>query len=78
MHNEFFNVKESGVSNVGTGELKSFLEVAMEVAERYNAKIMTIPFPQRLKDHYQYYTCADMTKLNNTFMRNINSMKLRK
>lgn len=66
VHKEFFKVNESGIWNIGTGEPKSFLEVAMEVAEKYNAKIKTVPFPKHLKGHYQEYTCADLTKLKNT------------
>lgn len=48
----------SGLFNVGTGEPKSFMQVAEEVASRYNAKIKVIPFPESLKSHYQTYTCA--------------------
>lgn len=66
LHKQFFNIKESGVWNFGTGYVKSFLDVAEEIAKKYNATIETIPFPEHLKEHYQYYTCADLTKLKNT------------
>ena len=66
LHKKFFNVKKSGVWNFGTGKTKSFLDVANEIAEKYDADIETIPFPKHLKEHYQYYTCADLTKLKNT------------
>lgn len=66
LHKEFFNVKESGVWNFGTGKTKSFLDVANEVAEQYGGTIEEIPFPEHLKEHYQYYTCADLTKLHAT------------
>jgi len=66
LHKKFFNVKESGVWNFGTGFTKSFLEVAQEIAKQYIAEIETIPFPEHLKEHYQYYTCADLTKLRAT------------
>ena len=66
LHKKFFSIKESGVWNFGTGETKSFLDVAKEVAEVYDAEIEEIPFPEYLKEHYQYYTCADLTKLKNT------------
>jgi ADP-L-glycero-D-manno-heptose 6-epimerase len=49
-----------GVWNVGTGEVKSFLEVA----ESFNVPIKTIPMPDNLKGSYQSYTCADITELN--------------
>lgn len=55
----------SGIFNVGSGTPRSFLDVARDVAFLYNAKIETIPFPEHLKQHYQKYTCADMTRLNN-------------
>lgn len=57
-HLEYLGGDNFGVFNVGTGSPKSFLEVAQEVALIYNAKIETIPFPEHLKEHYQYYTCA--------------------
>ena len=63
VHKTFFNVKESGIWNVGTGAARSFQEVAETVAEKYNAKIEYIPMPNNLKDSYQAYTCADVTKL---------------
>jgi ADP-L-glycero-D-manno-heptose 6-epimerase len=57
-HLEFLDKKTSGIYNIGTGKTKSFFEVATEIAKLYDAKIETIPFPQHLKKHYQYYTCA--------------------
>jgi ADP-L-glycero-D-manno-heptose 6-epimerase len=56
---------ENGVFNVGTGKTKSFLNVANEIAEKENAKIVEIPMPDILKNSYQKYTCADMTKTRN-------------
>ena len=61
-HLKFLDVKESGVWNVGTGQPRSFMSVAKE----FNVPISTIPMPDILKDSYQKYTCADMTKYNNT------------
>lgn len=58
-HIKFFNTKESGVWNVGTGSPKSFLDVA----KSFNVPIDTIPMPKVLKDSYQKYTCADLTKI---------------
>lgn len=53
----------SGTYNVGSGYARSFLEVARDIALLYNAKIEMIPFPEHLKAHYQYYTEADISKL---------------
>jgi ADP-L-glycero-D-manno-heptose 6-epimerase len=61
-HLKFLNVKESGIWNVGTGKPRSF----MSVAEEFGVPITTVPMPAILKDSYQRYTCADMTRYNNT------------
>ena len=61
-HKKFFDVMESGVWNIGTGKPVSFEEVARNIAEKYGAKIEYIPMPEKLRDSYQAYTCADMTK----------------
>ena len=63
-HLKFLNVKESGVWNIGTGTTKSFLDVAHSIAPPEHIK--EIPMPDVLKNNYQAYTCADVTKLNNT------------
>jgi ADP-L-glycero-D-manno-heptose 6-epimerase len=60
-HERFLNEKVCGVFNIGTGEPKSFMKVAEEVATKYSAKIEAIPFPDHLRGQYQKYTCADMT-----------------
>jgi ADP-L-glycero-D-manno-heptose 6-epimerase len=59
-HLAFLNVKQSGVFNIGTGETKSFYEVA----EQFGVPIEEIPMPEHLKSSYQTYTCADMTRTN--------------
>jgi ADP-L-glycero-D-manno-heptose 6-epimerase len=64
-HLKFLNVKESGVWNVGTGQPRSFMDVARE----FDVPITTIPMPDILKDSYQRYTCADMTRYNNTLSK---------
>jgi ADP-L-glycero-D-manno-heptose 6-epimerase len=66
-HVRFMELKVSGIWNVGTGKAKSFLDVAGEVAEKYNASIEYIPFPEHLKHSYQRYTCADMTDFNKVY-----------
>lgn len=64
IHKKFFNIKESGIWNVGSGKPKSFKQIAEEVSQQYPAKIVEIPFPEELKSQYQTYTCADLTKIN--------------
>lgn len=63
VHKKFFDVKETGIWNIGTGKPKSFRQVAEEIAEQYSAQIIEIPFPEHLKNQYQHYTCANLTKL---------------
>lgn len=64
-HKRFFEVQESGIFNVGTGKSKSFLTVAEEIAAQTGAKIRTIPMPDRIRQNYQWFTCADITKTKN-------------
>lgn len=64
-HIDFFNVKESGIFNVGTGKTMTF----MEVARKITSNIETFPMPDILKDSYQKYTCADMTKTHDTLRK---------
>ena len=61
-HLKFLDVKESGIWNVGTGQPRSF----MAVAEEFKVPITTVPMPDILRDSYQKYTCADMTRYNTT------------
>jgi len=62
-HIDFFDVKKSGIWNVGTGKAKSFFDVAQEIG----GAIEWIPMPENLKASYQTYTCANMDKTNITF-----------
>jgi ADP-L-glycero-D-manno-heptose 6-epimerase len=64
VHNRFFDVKESGIWNVGTGCPTSFESVARVIAAEYDAKIEYIPMPDDIKNQYQKYTCADLTNLS--------------
>jgi ADP-L-glycero-D-manno-heptose 6-epimerase len=57
---KFLDIKENGIWNVGSGKPKSFYEVA----QLYNVPIVEISMPENLKNSYQSYTCADLTKLN--------------
>lgn len=64
LHERMFDVKDSGIFNVGTGTAISFDSVAKAIAKKYNANIEYIPMPQELKAQYQEYTCANLDKLN--------------
>lgn len=56
---------DSGIYNVGTGEAHSFedLTLAVFMAMGIDANIDYIDMPEDLREKYQYYTQADMTKL---------------
>lgn len=57
----------SGIFNLGTGYATSFETVARSIAEKHGARVEYIPMPDNVKNQYQSYTCADMTKLNKLF-----------
>jgi len=70
-HLKFLKVSASGVFNVGTGKTKSFYEIA----EQFGVPIEEIPLPEQLRNSYQRYTCADMTKTSqvlNVYSTSIN------
>ncbi|KKK84627.1 hypothetical protein LCGC14_2781460, partial [marine sediment metagenome] len=56
-------VTESGIWNVGTGRAVSFADVAKTISEKYKIPIEEIPMPENLREQYQEYTCADLTKI---------------
>ncbi len=60
------DIEENGTWNIGTGQTRSFLDVAQEKANQYGALIERIPFPEHLAYSYQTHTCADLTKLQQT------------
>lgn len=58
------NPHVSGIFNAGTGQAQSFNDVASAViAAHKTGAIKYIPFPEHLKNHYQSFTQADLTKL---------------
>lgn len=65
IHKRMMKSERSGIWNVGTGHAISFQQVAEKIAKRYDAKIEYISMPKELEAHYQKYTCADTTKLDN-------------
>ena len=57
--------KNSGIYNLGTGESRTFLDVAKSVFKSLDKKenINFIPTPLSIRDSYQYFTQANMGKL---------------
>jgi ADP-L-glycero-D-manno-heptose 6-epimerase len=64
LHEKMFNVKQSGIFNVGTGRPVSFETVANCISKKYGVVINLIEMPEELKSQYQTYTCANLDKLN--------------
>ena len=54
----------SGIYNVGTGNARSFSDIANIISSLTGAKIKEIAFPQHLIGKYQEYTCSDNAKIN--------------
>ena len=63
-HKKFFNVGESGLWNVGTGNTISFLDVAQHTQSLYGGELEFVPMPEQLIGKYQSYTKSDNTKIN--------------
>lgn len=57
--------KDSGLYNLGTGEARSFLDLAKNTFQALNKdeNISFIDTPEDIRDTYQYFTEANMTKL---------------
>lgn len=60
------NKPESGLYNLGTGTARPFLALAKATFKAMGQEeaISFIPTPEDIRDKYQYFTEADMTKLN--------------
>ncbi len=59
------NSSKNGIFNVGSGKPHSWNEVAAALfkAAHTPLRIEYIPMPLELRNRYQYFTCADMSKL---------------
>lgn len=59
------NRKNSGIYNLGTGKARSFLDLVKNTffAMKIEANISFIDTPEDIRNKYQYYTQADMSKL---------------
>ncbi len=57
--------EHSGIYNLGTGQARTFNDLVFATfqALELTPKISYIPTPEDIRDKYQYYTEADMTKL---------------
>jgi ADP-L-glycero-D-manno-heptose 6-epimerase len=55
----------NGIFNVGTGEARSFADVARAIAGALGIppRIEYIPMPEEIRGNYQYYTQANMSRL---------------
>lgn len=69
IHDRFLSIPESGVWNIGSGQPQTFREVAELIQKETGAKITEKPLPEDLSRQYQWYTCADLTKLNATLAK---------
>ena len=57
-------LKKNGIYNVGTGNSQTFNDIANAIIAWYgHGKIKYIPFPDDLRDSYQSFTQADISKL---------------
>jgi ADP-L-glycero-D-manno-heptose 6-epimerase len=56
--------EHSGIYNVGTGQARSFNDLASAVLRHFGrGEIRYVPFPAGLREHYQSYTRADIAPL---------------
>lgn len=61
--------RDSGIYDLGTCNPLHFSEVAEMVAEKFDAEVVKIPFPEHLQNKYQYHTCADETDARNKWVK---------
>tara|TARA_A100001388_G_C28744110_1_gene488500 strand:+ start:480 stop:1439 length:960 start_codon:yes stop_codon:yes gene_type:complete len=59
------NPKKNGIFNLGSGNARSFEEVANQVYQNCNIEksIKYVPTPKKIRDQYQYFTEASIKKL---------------
>lgn len=64
------NPSASGIYNIGSGEARSFLDIATALGRSMNTPVdvQFIEMPEAIRDRYQYFTEADMTKLRTAGM----------
>ncbi len=66
------NQKHSGIYNLGTGKARTFLDLGISTFKALNLtpKIEFIETPIDIRDKYQYFTEANMSKLRNASYNN--------
>lgn len=62
VHQQFLDIDQSGIWNIGTGKPQSFYSIAAQ----FNVPIIWKPMPDHIAKHYQSYTCANTQKLLST------------
>ncbi len=67
----------SGIYNMGTGEARSFYDLIKSTFKAMGVKenVEFIPMPESIRDQYQYFTQADMTKFHSV-IKNFQFTKL--
>ncbi len=62
------NKDAGGLFNLGSGEANTWVMLAEAIFSALGIapQIKFIDMPEQLKDKYQYYTCADISKLRST------------
>ena len=68
MYNFYERPKIKGIYNIGTGKARAWIDLANAIFSALNLKpnIIFIDMPEILKDKYQYFTEADLTKLKSS------------
>ncbi len=64
VNRHFFENKQSGIFNCGTGHARSFTDIAEIISKvDHHSDVEVVPFPDHLKGKYQTFTQADLTSL---------------
>ncbi len=60
-----WSTKKNGIYNLGTGEARTFIDLVTPIFTTLNlpVNIEFIDMPEDIRDKYQYFTEADMNKL---------------
>ena len=64
-----YNIKGSGIYDLGTSDPVTFKYVADCIVEKYGGEIETVPFPKHLMGKYQNFTCAEKIWDNYKFIK---------
>lgn len=71
VNQHFYDNKQSGIFNCGTGQAQSFMDIANIIQGlELQAEIELIPFPDHLKGKYQTFTQADLSHIRQTGYQN--------